>query len=135
MADKAQKLRAAIEDFNNQGFDPNDEVIETTIVALYYDNTSKGAGPIRILKNKTNGRYRIVMRKNKEYTLFLNHYINPDIEFRNEGQFIIYSTTDFAESPQGRFLNIQLKFPPELNVDEFLQKLQTAQAENKKLLG
>ena len=132
------KIQAAIEEFKAQGYDQNEEDLMTDLVILQLEGQENPiGGKIRILKNKENGRCRVLMRNNKHDVIMLNHYINPGIKFEVIQQKAIkYTTTDFAESQEGKKKNITLTFPPERinNVPIFHQKLLEAQEINKQIL-
>lgn len=60
----------------------------------------RGIGNIKILKSKTEGKYRVLMRREQVHKLCANHQITPEIELKpvkdKQDQFI-YVANDFAE--------------------------------------
>ncbi|EAX96447.1 hypothetical protein TVAG_284170 [Trichomonas vaginalis G3] len=141
------KIEEALNLFNSMGYDSDQEIIITVLVIIIFSPTEKVGGKFRILKNKENGRYRVLFRDNHERVL-LNHYVNPDIQFNyKEGEqkgvkyhVIEYETYDFAqltENQEPKKVKITVTSPP--SKPEYTENLYTAlldaQKKNAALLG
>ena len=64
-----------------------------------YEWVDRGIGKIKILKHKTTGIYRIVMRQNQTYIVRLNHqipYIGNVLPKKNGTREYIWTAYDFA---------------------------------------
>ena len=130
------KIVEALEEFLNQGFDPNEEDMCTEIVILH-KGKEHFAGKIRILKNKQNSRVRVLMRTNQYNKILLNHYTNPDIDLKITELTVEYGTTDFSDLSKPELINIILEFPRSRqdHVQIFYDKFKEGQEINKKLLS
>ena len=130
------QIDKAIESFIKEGFDPNEEDLVTE-VALLHNNDSKTAGKVRILKNKENGRVRVLMRTNQHNKILLNHYVNPDLNISINDISILYDTVDFADISNPSMIKVNLQFPHtrKEHAKFFYDKLTEAQGINKNLLS
>ena len=134
-----EQLQQKIDEYCQEGYDPDaiDEITEIVVLFLGEGEGKKkvGAGKIRILQQKDNKRYRVVMRDNAGAVL-LNHYILPNISIEDDLEYILYKTMDYAD-PKGEEKSIFLKFP-ESRADfanKFIQKFKEAQKNNDKLIN
>lgn len=60
----------------------------------------RGIGDIKILKSKTDGKYRVLMRREQVHKLCANHQITPEMTLKAVGgkqNQYIYAASDFAE--------------------------------------
>merc|ERR1711934_516970 len=64
----------------------------------------RGKGDIKLLKNKENGKVRVLLRVDKTRKIRLNHFLYPEYELKpnpTNDQAWIYAATDFSdESPE-----------------------------------
>jgi len=95
----------------------------------------RGTGEVKILKHKQNKRIRLLMRREKTYKICMNHYVNKDIELReNMGseRSWMWSAVDYADGDQDecvlaiRFTNAKVAEEFKTNYDEardYMRKL------------
>ena len=104
--------RAKVNEFKNAGFDPDEEDMCTVLANAVFDN-QKHTGKFRILKRKDNNWCRILMRSNTHDEVYLNHYINTDIEFKfDDTKYSFdYKTVDYAKGKEGRTLELNVIIP------------------------
>ena len=133
------KLEQALEEFKNAGFDDDEEDKFTDFAILFiFDGENKtkvGPGIVRILKNKSNQRTRVLMRNREGTKVMLNHYILPSIKYEDDVAELMYSTKDFADGEEGKEIKISLKFPEERgSMNDFINEFEKGQKSNEKLL-
>ena len=87
----------------------------------------KGAGEIKVLNNKANQTYRILMRRDQVLKLCANHRItaNLSLEILNEKQ-VRWSAHDYSEG-EGKHELLTAKFRHEEDAKEFISQVGKAQ--------
>lgn len=89
----------------------------------------RGVGNVKILRHKTSGKIRLLMRREQVLKICANHYINPDMALKpNAGsdKSFVWHALDYAdESPKPEQLAIRFKTPEEAML--FKSKFQEAQ--------
>ncbi|KAM5252530.1 E3 SUMO-protein ligase RanBP2-like isoform 2-T2 [Hipposideros larvatus] len=77
----------------------------------------RGIGNVKILRHKTSGKIRLLMRREQVLKICANHYISPDMKLApNAGsdKSFVWHTFDYAdESPKPEQLAIRFKTPEE----------------------
>ncbi|KAM6178159.1 E3 SUMO-protein ligase RanBP2-like [Rhynchocyon petersi] len=77
----------------------------------------RGIGNVKILRHKTSGKIRLLMRREQVLKICANHYINPDMKLTpNAGsdRSFVWHAFDYAdESPKPEQLAIRFKTPEE----------------------
>jgi len=131
-------IAEAIEAFIKQDPDTQEDNIITELVALEVKTglkyEKKSNGMIRILKNKANGRYRIVMRANKTYEPLLNHFVLPFLKIADSE--CSYKVDDYATGSMKK-MDIRIVFPPSRakSMETFREKFLEAQKGNEAILN
>ena len=98
----------------------NEECLFSHRVKLYrFDSQTnqwkeRGVGDIKILKNTTNGRARVVMKRDQILKICCNHFILPDMTLRpnmgSDKSWIWQTLSDFTkESPREEKLSVKFK--------------------------
>ncbi|KAJ6667455.1 hypothetical protein lerEdw1_016576 [Lerista edwardsae] len=89
----------------------------------------RGVGNVKILRHRTSGKIRLLMRREQVLKICANHYINPDMALKpNAGsdKSFVWHALDYAdESPKPEQLAIRFKTPEEAML--FKSKFQEAQ--------
>uniref|UniRef100_A0A5F9CEP0 RanBD1 domain-containing protein n=1 Tax=Oryctolagus cuniculus TaxID=9986 RepID=A0A5F9CEP0_RABIT len=77
----------------------------------------RGIGNVKILRHKTSGKIRLLMRREQVLKICANHYISPDMKLTpNAGsdKSFVWHALDYAdESPKPEQLAIRFKTPEE----------------------
>lgn len=108
--------------------DPNDENIISCRGKLEKNDEEFNCAYIRILKNKNNGRYRIVARTSDGSTCIANHYILTEAIFKTEAH---WSAMDYSDPNHPEMCNYIL-YIARLDIkEEFMKHYNTALSENK----
>jgi len=97
----------------------NDEEIYKQRAALYrFDSSTnewkeRGRGDCKLLKNKSSGKIRILLRQDKTLKCCMNHIVHPDVALRpNAGseKSWTWRCTDFSgESPEAQTFALRFK--------------------------
>uniref|UniRef100_A0A671EJN5 RanBD1 domain-containing protein n=1 Tax=Rhinolophus ferrumequinum TaxID=59479 RepID=A0A671EJN5_RHIFE len=89
----------------------------------------RGIGNVKILRHKTSGKIRLLMRREQVLKICANHYISPDMKLTpNAGsdKSFVWHALDYAdESPKPEQLAIRFKTPEEAGL--FKCKFEEAQ--------
>ena len=84
--------------------------LDEKLVGSFYRFTNgeykeKGLGDVKILKHKTTGNVRVILRREKVLKLACNHMIKPDMNLTtmdsSAGKAWIWYALDFAEGGEG----------------------------------
>ena len=140
-----------IQDTKNQFFQNGDPDLEETsiftdFIALFhfvdkaYEKVGDtGHGILRILKNETNGRYRLLMRNRTNFDeVLLHYYILPGNEIRekslNEKGNVVIKANNYAdpENPKTEFYWLRFASPESKTL--FIEKYNDALNANKAIL-
>jgi Ran-binding protein 1 len=102
------------------------------------DWKERGAGVIRILKNQTTGRCRILMRRNQTYRVCANHFVLPALELKpnpSNDKALIWHAQDFADVPTGQAETLSVRFKTAEIAAAFKAAFEDAKAQNAALLS
>ena len=98
-----------------------------------YDWVGRGIGKIKVLKHKTTGSYRILMRQNQTYRVCLNHqvpYIGSIFPKKGSTREFIWTAFDFADGKEIREL-FAVRFGLPDTANAFKAAFEQGQAANK----
>lgn len=64
----------------------------------------RGLGDVKILKHKTNGKIRLILRRERVHKLACNHHVSSDMQLKcmdnTQGKAWVWYAVDFAEGTQ-----------------------------------
>ena len=93
----------------------------------------RGLGPVKILKNKATGKYRLVMRREQIHKVCLNHGITAEglglRQMESNDKAWLWATKDFAESVEGAYEKFCIRFKTKDVGLEFKQAVDDAVAQ------
>jgi len=95
----------------------------------------RGTGDIKILKHKTSGKYRVVMRREKTHKICCNHALTAELTLKqNSGsdRSWTWAANDFSEGEMKPEV-FAIRFSTPEVAERFKKLFEEGQAENKKL--
>lgn len=92
----------------------------------------RGTGDVKFLKHKTNGKTRILMRRDKTLKICANHLVQPDYELKSnigsDRSWVYTVTADVSEGePEAQTLAI--RFGNKENADKFKEQFDKAKSD------
>lgn len=119
----------------------NEEVLYKVRAKLFrFDAEAKewkerGTGDCKFLKNKTTGKVRILMRRDKTLKVCANHIVAPEYVLKpnvgSDRSWVYACTADVAEGEPQAF-TFAIRFGNKENADKFKEEFEQAQKLNKK---
>lgn len=95
----------------------------------------RGTGDVKFLKNKTTGKVRLLMRRDKTLKVCANHIIAPEYVLKpnvgSDRSWVYTCTADVSEGGPEAF-TFAIRFGSKENADKFNDEFQKAQELNKK---
>lgn len=95
----------------------------------------RGTGDVRILKHKESKKIRLLMRREKTLKICLNHYVNPDIELKeNVGsdRSWVWQAVDYADGERDEAM-LAIRFRDSKNAAMFKDNYDTSRKFMKEL--
>eukprot|EP00188_Purpureofilum_apyrenoidigerum_P002894 Plantae.Rhodophyta-Purpureofilum_apyrenoidigerum.ctg29438.p1 GENE.Plantae.Rhodophyta-Purpureofilum_apyrenoidigerum.ctg29438~~Plantae.Rhodophyta-Purpureofilum_apyrenoidigerum.ctg29438.p1 ORF type:complete len:225 (+),score=58.26 Plantae.Rhodophyta-Purpureofilum_apyrenoidigerum.ctg29438:92-766(+) len=97
----------------------------------------RGTGEVKILKHKENKRIRLLMRREKTYKICMNHYVNKDVELKeNMGseRSWMWPAVDYADGDQDECI-LAIRFANAKIAQEFRTEYDEARDYMRKLIA
>ncbi|KAG0656000.1 Ran GTPase-binding protein yrb1 [Maudiozyma exigua] len=95
----------------------------------------RGTGDCKFLKNKSTGKVRLLMRRDKTLKICANHIIAPEYTLKpnvgSDRSWVYTCTADIAEGEAEAF-TFAIRFGNKENADKFKEEFEKAQELNKK---
>lgn len=95
----------------------------------------RGTGDVKFLKNKTTGKVRILMRRDKTLKVCANHIVAPEYVLKpnvgSDRSWVYACTADVSEGEPEAF-TFAIRFGSKENADKFKEEFGKAQELNKK---
>lgn len=95
----------------------------------------RGTGDCKFLKNKSTGKVRILMRRDKTLKVCANHIVSPEYVLKpnvgSDRSWVYACTADVAEGEAQAF-TFAIRFGNKENADKFKEEFEQAQKLNKK---
>ncbi|RKO97494.1 Ran binding protein 1, partial [Caulochytrium protostelioides] len=98
----------------------------------------RGTGDAKLLKHKTTGRIRLLMRRDKTHKICANQYLTPDMKLQpnvgSDRSWVWSCTADFSEG-ESRPELLAIRFGNPENAEKFKAEFEAAQLSNAKIDG
>lgn len=95
----------------------------------------RGTGDVKFLKNKSSGKVRLLMRRDKTLKVCANHIIAPEYVLKpnvgSDRSWVYACTADVSEGEPEAF-TFAIRFGSKENADKFKEEFEKAQKLNKK---
>lgn len=93
----------------------------------------RGTGDVKLLKHKTTGKQRLLMRQEKTLKIAANHQVDPDCELTpNVGsdRSWVFKAWDFADGEELKHETFAIRFANAENATKFKDAMEAAKAAN-----
>jgi Ran-binding protein 1 len=98
----------------------------------------RGTGEVKFLKHKTNGRIRLLMRRDKTLKICANHLLTRDLELKahvgSDKAWVYHVAADFSEEEAKPEL-LAIRFGTVENAQKFKAEFDAGKASNEKLFS
>lgn len=95
----------------------------------------RGTGDVKFLKNKTSGKVRLLMRRDKTLKVCANHIVAPEYVLKpnvgSDRSWVYACTVDVSDGEPEAF-TFAIRFGSKENADKFKEEFEKAQELNKK---